>query len=98
MHSDRKASHPRPCGTTGNGNRFTNHSQASGINDRCGTRANMKRILVDMEIYSEGLQLLQSLPGVHVTCIEPSEDFRVIPADVLGDQQILFCSAPATNL
>jgi phosphoglycerate dehydrogenase-like enzyme len=59
----------------------------------------MKNILVDLALYQPGLDLLRSIPGVRVAVADPiAEMRRPLPADLLRDVNILFCSTPPTNL
>jgi phosphoglycerate dehydrogenase-like enzyme len=58
----------------------------------------LKRILVDMPADATGLARLAELPEVVVTQVEPSEDARELPSDLIRDQQVLFCSVPPTNV
>ncbi len=58
----------------------------------------MTPVLVDMPIKPEALRRLQALPGVTVQTIEPKEESRDLPADLLREQRILFCTVPPRNL
>jgi phosphoglycerate dehydrogenase-like enzyme len=55
-------------------------------------------ILVDMPVKPEALRRLQALPGVTVQTVEPSEESRGLPPELLRDQRILFCTVPPRNL
>jgi phosphoglycerate dehydrogenase-like enzyme len=58
----------------------------------------LKNILIDMEVSQEGLQVLQSFPGVEVTTIEHRDEPRVLHPDLIRDCHVLFCSFPPTNI
>jgi len=58
----------------------------------------MKNILIDMDVHAVSLERLQKIPNVRVTTIEPFDDFRILPADLIGNKHFLFCSCPPTNL
>jgi phosphoglycerate dehydrogenase-like enzyme len=58
----------------------------------------MKNILIDMPVEPAALERLQSVPGIRVRWIEPKEESRPLPADLIGDAQILFCTFPPANL
>ncbi|MBN2455709.1 MAG: D-2-hydroxyacid dehydrogenase [Sedimentisphaerales bacterium] len=58
----------------------------------------MKNVLVDMKIHDQGLGKLQAISGVNVTLVpEPAEIKRPLPAELIEDKHILFCSTPAEN-
>ena len=58
----------------------------------------MKNILIDAEIYDKGLEQLKRVTGIGVDVIEPCEELRELPAELLRDKHILFCSVPPKNL
>ena len=58
----------------------------------------MKNILIDMEVNAESLARLQDIPDVCVKTVEPSEEFRPLPKEIIHNQNILFCTCPPTNL
>src|SRR5579871_2315776 len=58
----------------------------------------MPRIFIDMPLLPEGLSKLQALPRVSLHTVEPSEEARDFPAELLRYQQILFCTMPPRNL
>jgi phosphoglycerate dehydrogenase-like enzyme len=56
------------------------------------------RILVDLPAVTEGLRRLQSMPGVLVVQVEtPDERRRALPAELIENIEILFCTQPPTN-
>ena len=57
----------------------------------------MKKILIDIKVNTESLARLQQIPDACVTTVEPSEDFRLLPKEIIHDQNILFCTCPPTN-
>lgn len=58
----------------------------------------MKRILVDMQLEPLAWKRLQSIAGVQVQSIEPREERRPLPAKLVSDVQILFCTFPPENV
>src|SRR6516165_5132006 len=58
----------------------------------------MKQILVDVPVEVAGLRCLDALPGVAVRVTEPSEEVRPLPADLVRDVNVLFCTCPPANL
>ncbi|HYM10552.1 MAG TPA: D-2-hydroxyacid dehydrogenase [Bryobacterales bacterium] len=54
-------------------------------------------VLVDVQADPAGLERLQSLPGIAVRAIEPKEETRDVPAELLRDVHILFCECPPKN-
>ena len=58
----------------------------------------MKHILIDMAEDQPGLQQLQRLPGVTVELVEPSEELRELPTEVIADKRALFCTYPPSNV
>jgi len=57
----------------------------------------MKNILVDANVHEEKLKYLKSIKGVNVEVIEYKEEARYIPAEILKDKNVLFCSYPPKN-
>lgn len=57
----------------------------------------MKNILIDASINEEKLKCLKSIKGVNAEVIEYREEARYIPAEILKDKHILFCSYPPKN-
>jgi phosphoglycerate dehydrogenase-like enzyme len=56
------------------------------------------RILVDLPAATESLRRLQSMPGVLVVQVEtPDERRRALPAELIENIEILFCTQPPTN-
>jgi phosphoglycerate dehydrogenase-like enzyme len=58
----------------------------------------MKTILIDMPVEAAALERLGSIPGLKVLRIEPKEESRPLPADLIGDVHILFCTFPPENI
>lgn len=58
----------------------------------------MKNILIDNRIHAPSLERLQNLAGVNVRVIEPFDDAREIPHDILADTHIIFGTTPPSNL
>jgi phosphoglycerate dehydrogenase-like enzyme len=58
----------------------------------------MKNVLIDMPVEASALARLQALPGVTVRLIEPKEESRPVPADIIRDVHLLFCTFPPANL
>ncbi|TMV52811.1 D-2-hydroxyacid dehydrogenase [Paenibacillus mesophilus] len=58
----------------------------------------MLNIVIDMPVDDEKLQLLQSLPGVHVTKIDPREKPERLPDELAKKGNVLFCTFPPTNI
>ena len=58
------------------------------------------KVLVDMRVDEEGLRKLRAKPGLRVEVIDsPVEDAsRPLPAALLADAQVLFCTFPPSNL
>lgn len=55
-------------------------------------------ILVDMPVFEPGLKELNSLPGITVKLVEPPEErSRPLPAVLISDCDILFCTFPPEN-
>jgi phosphoglycerate dehydrogenase-like enzyme len=55
-------------------------------------------VLIDMPVYAPMLTKLKALPGVKVRMIEPPEEKqRALPAELLKDCEILFCTFPPEN-
>jgi len=57
----------------------------------------MKNILVDLPVHPASLRQLEALPNARVCCIEPADDPRVLPAELLCDKHILLCNSPPSN-
>jgi phosphoglycerate dehydrogenase-like enzyme len=57
----------------------------------------MKNILVDLPVHRASLMRLEALSNVCVTCIEPADDARELPAELLRDRHILLCNTPPSN-
>lgn len=55
-------------------------------------------VLIDMDLHAESLSRLRQIPGISVTTIEPSVTCRPLPAEILRDKHILFCTCPPENL
>ena len=58
----------------------------------------MKNILIDMPVERTGLERLQSVSGANLRFVDPVEDVRPLPVDVLSDTHILFCTYPPENV
>lgn len=58
----------------------------------------MLNILVDMPIDREKLQQLQGIPGVRVQTVSPREKPEPMPAELVKDANVLFCTFPPTNI
>jgi phosphoglycerate dehydrogenase-like enzyme len=58
----------------------------------------MKNILIDMPVERAGWEHLQSIPGVKPGLVEPKEEVRPLPAEVISDIHILFCTFPPENI
>ena len=57
-----------------------------------------KNILIDMDIHSESLKLLEEIPNVSIMTIEPSEESRLLPKETISDAHMLLCTCPPKNL
>lgn len=58
----------------------------------------MKNILVDMPAKAEAISHLQSLPDVSIRLVDAEEEkSRPLPADIIRDVHILFCTYPPLN-
>ncbi len=51
-----------------------------------------------MQVHPAGLETLKNIAGVNVTTIDPCEDARPLPPDIIKDTNFLFCTTPPTNL
>jgi len=58
----------------------------------------MRKVLIDMPVEASALERLRSLPDTHVRLIEPAEESRPIPADIIADVHLLFCTFPPANI
>ena len=58
----------------------------------------MKNILIDMDVHTASLERLQKISNLCITTIEPFDDARVLPAEMISDKHFLFCTCPPTNL
>src|SRR3954447_26342761 len=57
------------------------------------------KLIIDVPVFEEGLQLLRRLTGIDPVCIQPAgESVRPLPAESIGDAEVLFCAYPPTNL
>jgi phosphoglycerate dehydrogenase-like enzyme len=55
-------------------------------------------ILIDMPVYEPLLQRLQSMSGVTVNLVtEPEEKLRTLPAELIKDAEVIFCTFPPEN-
>jgi phosphoglycerate dehydrogenase-like enzyme len=55
-------------------------------------------VLIDMPVYEPMLQKLGNLPGVNIRLPEtPEEKVRPLPADLVKDCDVLFCTFPPEN-
>ena len=57
----------------------------------------MRNVLIDMPVESSALTRLQALPGVTVRLVEPKEESRPVPVDIIRDVHLLFCTFPPAN-
>ena len=58
----------------------------------------MINVLVDMPVYAPALSALQQMQGVKVTLLDPpAEICRPLPAELIRDCNVLFCSVPPEN-
>ena len=55
-------------------------------------------ILIDMPVDGVRLDHLRSLPGLGVRLIEPEEQVRPVPTEIIGDVEIFFGEFPPENL
>src|SRR5215831_5593458 len=58
----------------------------------------MKNVLIDMPVEASALVRLRALPAITVRLIEPKEESRPVPADIIRDVHLLFCTVPPANL
>lgn len=58
----------------------------------------MKNILIDLDVHAASLDRLKEIAGLSVTAIEPGLTARPLPADLLHDKAVLFCTFPPSNL
>ena len=60
----------------------------------------MLNVLVDVRLDNEGLQRLRAMPDVMVQIVDQPEEeqARSLPASMVQDIEVLFCSLPPTNL
>lgn len=58
----------------------------------------VKKILIDMRVWEEGLARLKAVPGVEVEFVEPREEARLLPEEVLRPVHLLFCTFPPKNV
>lgn len=58
----------------------------------------MVNILIDVPLDAVQLEQLQTMRDVHVEVIPFREEPEPLPADLVRDKQIIFCSYPPTNL
>ena len=58
----------------------------------------MKSILIDVQVHSEGMARLKSLPGVSVEIVDPKEEVRDLPRSQIASVHFLFCTFPPRNL
>ncbi len=58
----------------------------------------MVNVLIDMPVDEQRLEELRRISGVHVTCIAPRDQPGPLPAELLRDQHIVFCTFPPANL
>jgi phosphoglycerate dehydrogenase-like enzyme len=55
-------------------------------------------VLIDIPAPSDAIRCLRAMPRVHVSVIEsPEEHQRALPAEVIQNIEILFCTHPPTN-
>jgi len=56
------------------------------------------KILIDVRTFAPALERLKSLPDVQVSLADPpSDDARPLPASLVRDVELLFCTVPPTN-
>ena len=58
----------------------------------------MKNILIDLRIHADGLARLKKLSGIDVRLVDPSDDARALPPELIRDIHLLFCTCPPTNV
>jgi phosphoglycerate dehydrogenase-like enzyme len=58
----------------------------------------MNHILVDVPVEPAGLKRLEAVPGVAVHVTEAREEVRPLPAELVRDVNVLFCTYPPANL
>jgi Phosphoglycerate dehydrogenase and related dehydrogenases len=57
------------------------------------------KVLVDMPLFAPGIEVLHTLPGVEIVQVEkPEEKKRALPAGLIRDCEVLFCTFPPENL
>src|SRR5690242_15334492 len=59
-------------------------------------RGSGMKILVDVPVHEASLEGLRTR-GLHVELVEPREETRPLPAELLRDVRILFCTFPPEN-
>ena len=57
----------------------------------------MNKILIDVRIFEQGLKRLEKIPNVYIEVIEAEERLRLLPAELIQDKDILFCTFPPEN-
>jgi phosphoglycerate dehydrogenase-like enzyme len=58
----------------------------------------MKNVLVDMPVEASALARLRAVPGIAVRLVEPKEESRPLPPEIIRDVHLLFCTFPPANL
>src|SRR3954469_25538780 len=91
--SSRRRSRPVFASSPAVASSTTFRARSSWTEYRLGT-FRMNPILIDLPIHEEHLRRLEALPETRVQVIAPSEDARVLPADLLHDKRILLCTTP----
>ncbi|MFP4442529.1 MAG: NAD(P)-dependent oxidoreductase, partial [Spirochaetia bacterium] len=55
------------------------------------------KILIDVPVYDECLRRLEEVQDTEITVVDPAEEPRALPDDVIADTEALFCSVPPVN-
>ena len=57
----------------------------------------MKNVLIDMNVEPASWEYLKSIPRVNLRLVEPKDEIRPLPEEVVRDVHILFCTYPVEN-
>lgn len=58
----------------------------------------MMKVLIDMPHYTPGIKALREVPGIDIVQVDqPEEKVRALPAELIKDCDVLFCTFPPSN-
>ena len=57
----------------------------------------MPVILVDVRVQPDALRKLEAIPGARVTCVDPANEARELPSEIIRDVELLIGTFPPRN-